>query len=179
MADTQKNPALPTKEEVLNNEDALLRGLIEAQSFKEDESLRRKIEIRKNGNVLFSFTVRPIDEEEEMACLKRATPQLRNPNGRHLPKIDGKTDSSLFRSMKIYTATIDEDKARIWDNPKMKNALDAMTAVEMIDKVLRSGDKDAIINVINEISGSTLDNDRIGTDGEQAEEPTLEEYVKN
>lgn len=170
-----ENKTMPTKEEILNNESNLLRGLMEAGNFKNDEAYRRKIEIRRGDRVLFSFTIRPLDEEEEISCYRQATPQLPNPNGKHWPKIDGKTDTPRMRSLKIYTATIDEDRQRIWDNPTMKQKLGAMTAVDLIDKVLRSGDKDAVLAVIDEISGSGGRNSAV-SDGE---DESLEDYAKN
>ena len=168
---------LPSKEEVLSSEDMLLRGLMEAGNFKNDEAYRRKIEIKRGDRTLFSFTVRPLDEEEEIRCFRSATPQLPNPNGKHWPKIDGKTDTAKMRSLKIYTATIDEDKKLIWDNPAFKQKLGVITATEMIDKCLRTGDKDAVLAIIDEISGNGSGNSSIEEGKEDA--PSLEEYVKN
>lgn len=173
MSETMSN--LPDKDDVLENEESLLRGLIEAGNFKNDEEFRRKIEIRRGDRVLFSFTVRPLDEEEEMRCYRQATEQRPHPNGKKFGTIDGRTDSTKMRSLKIYTATIDEDRKRIWDNQAFKKQFGVITGVEMIDKVLRSGDKDAVLAVIDEISGSGS-----GENGEvKADEPSLEEWAKN
>ena len=177
MSDTEKK-TLPTKDEVLQSEDSLLRGLLEAGSYKDDEEFRRKIEIRRGNRVLFSFTVRPLDEDEEIACYRKATPKIPNPAGRHLPKVDGKTDTAAMRSWKIYTATIDEDRRIIWDNPEYKRQKGLITPIEVIDSLLRSGDKDAVLAVIDSISGSGGGNDTVGTD-EDATPPSLEEYAKN
>lgn len=174
---SENNTNLPTKEEVLNSEDMLLRGLMEAGNFKNDEEYRREIKITRSGRTLFSFTVRPLDEEEEIRCFRTATPQLPNPNGKNWPKIDGKTDTAKMRSLKIYTATIDEDKKRIWDNPEFKKKLGVITATEMIDKCLRTGDKDAVLAIIDEISGNGNGNSSIEEGTEDA--PSLEEYAKN
>lgn len=172
---------LMTKEEVLQNEDSLLRGLLEAGSFKDDDSLRRKIVIKRGGKPLFSFTVRPLDEEEELNCYKMATPKLPNPQGKHLPKIDGKTDTAAMRSWKIYTATIDEDRQRVWNNAQYKQKKGLITPIEVIDSLLRSGDKDSVLAIIDQISG-TRGNDSMGgvdTAEDAADAPTLEEYAKN
>lgn len=171
---------LLTKDEVLENEDSLLRGLLEAGSYKDDEDFRRKIEIKRGERVLFSFTVRPLDEEEEIACYRKATPKVPNPAGRHLPKVDGKTNAAAMRSWKIYTATIDEDKKRVWGNEEYKRQKGLITPIEVIDSLLRSGDKDAVLAVIDSISGSGANNDTVDTgDEEQPEAPTMEEYAKN
>ena len=96
-----KNEMLPTKEEVLQNEDSLLRGLMEAGNFKNDEAFHKKIEIKRGNRVLFSFTVRPLDEEEELACARQATKQIPHPNGIKYGTIDGRMDTAKFRSLKI------------------------------------------------------------------------------
>lgn len=176
MNDTEKKN-LPTKEEVLRNESTLLQGLLEAGSFKDDEEFRRKIEIKRGGRTLFSFTVRPLDEDEEIACYRKATPKIPNPAGRHLPKIDGKTNTAAMRSWKIYTATIEEDRRLIWDNQEYKRQKGLITPIEVIDSLLRSGDKDAVLAVIDSISGSG-GNDSVETEEDNAT-PTLEEYAKN
>ena len=177
MSETNKN--LPAKEEVLQNEDSLLQGLLEAGSYKDDEEFRRKIEIKRGGRALFSFTVRPLDEDEEIACFRKATPKVNNPAGRHLPKVDGKTDTAAMRSWKIYTATIDEDRQRIWGNEAYKRKKGLITPIEVIDSLLRSGDKDAVLAVIDAISGSGGGNDAVDAGEEAPETPTLEEYAKN
>lgn len=174
------NKSLPTKDEVLQSEDSLLRGLLEAGSYKDDEEFRKKIEIKRGGKTLFSFTVRPMDEDEEIACYRKATPKVPNPNGRHLPRVDGRTNTAEMRSWKIYMATIEEDRRRIWDNPEYKRQKGLIKPTEVIDSLLRSGDKDQVIAVIDRISGSRGDNDAVETeDGEEKQAPTLEEYAKN
>ena len=52
--------------------------------------------------------------------------------------------------------------------------------MRVIDSLLRSGDKDAVLAVIDQISG-TSGNDTVGEvdSGETPEPPTLEEYAKN
>ena len=170
---------LPTKEEVLQNEDSLLRGLLEAGSYKDDEEFRRKIEIKRGGRTLFSFTVRPLDEEEEIACFRKATPKVPNPAGRHLPKVDGKTNTAAMRSWKIYTATIEEDRRKVWGNEEYKRRKGLVTPIEVIDSLLRSGDKDAVLAVIDAISGSGSGNEAVDAGEEETNPPTLEEYAKN
>ena len=63
------------------------------------------------------------------------------------------TNTAKFRSWLIYTATIDEDRAKTWDNKKAQEAFNVLQGVDVIDAVLLSGEKDRIIEVINEISG--------------------------
>ena len=58
-----------------------------------------------------------------------------------------------FRSWLIYTATVDEDRAKLWDSKQAQQAFNVLQGVDLIDCVLLSGEKDRIIDRINEISG--------------------------
>ena len=58
------NEMLPTKEEVLMNEDDLLKGLLQAASFKNDVENYKLIQVKRNGKLLFQFRVRPLEESE-------------------------------------------------------------------------------------------------------------------
>ena len=140
-----------TQEEVLMDENALLRGLIEAGNEKDNESTYRQIQIKRAGTLKFVFRVRPVSEEESIKCHDHATKFA--PRKRGQPKREIETNTSLFRSWLIYTATVDEDRKKLWDNKKAQEALNVLQGVEMIDAVLLSGEKDRIIDVINEISG--------------------------
>ena len=140
-----------TQEEILMDENAMLRGLIEAGKEKDDESTYRKIQIKRAGVLKFMFRIRPVSEEESIKCHDHATKFA--PRKRGQPKREIETNTSLFRSWLIYTATVDEDRKKLWDNKKAQEALNVLQGVEMIDAVLLSGEKDRIIDVINEISG--------------------------
>jgi len=149
-----ENPAgveTMSQEEVLMNEDELLRGLIEAGTEKEKESAYKRIQIKRGGVLKFEFRIRPISEEESLACHDHATKFA--PRKRGQPKREIETNLAKFRSWLIYTATVDEDRAKTWDNKKAQEALNVLTGVDMIDMVLLSGEKDRVIDEINEISG--------------------------
>lgn len=140
-----------SKEDVLMNENELLRGLIEAGNEKDGAGAYEKIQIRRAGKLKFEFRIRPISEEESIACHDHATKFA--PRKRGQPKREIETNTAKFRSWLIYTATVDEDRARTWDNKQAQEALDILCGVDMIDAVLLSGEKDRIIDRINEISG--------------------------
>lgn len=144
-----------SQEEILMNEDAILRGLIEASNEKDSESSYKRVQIRRNGVLKFEFRIRPVSEEESLACHDHATKFA--PRKRGQPKREIETNQALFRSWLIYTATVDADRAKTWDNKKAQQALNVMQGVEMIDAVLLSGEKDRIIDLINEISGYSDD----------------------
>lgn len=140
-----------SREEILMNEDELLRGLIEAGTEKGDESSYRKIQIKRKGEVKFEFRVRPISEAESIACHDNATRFA--PRKRGQPKREIETNFSQFRSWLIYTATVDADRKILWDNKRAQERFGVLQSVEMIDAVLLPGEKDRAIDIINEISG--------------------------
>lgn len=155
---------IPGENEILNNEYDLLESLMEAAGYKEDESLQKEVKIERKGKFLFKFTVKPLSEEDIRLARKNATKMLKNPAGRNLPMIEGDTDMSALRSWKIYFATVEEDRAKIWDNAAMKKKFNAMRGYEMVDVLLTGGEKSAVIDLIDSISGYDLD---------------LTEYAKN
>ena len=140
-----------TKEDVLMNEDAILRGLIDAGKEKDDESTYETIEIRRAGRLYFRFRIRPITEEESMRCHDAATRFA--PRKRGQPKREIETNGAKFRSWLIYTATVDEDRKNTWDNRRAQEELGVLQGADMIDAVLLPGEKDRIIDRINDISG--------------------------
>jgi len=141
----------PTQEQILMSEDELLRGLIEAGTEKDSEASYERIQIRRNGKLKFEFRIRPISEDESLACHDHATRFA--PRKRGQPKREIETNMSKFRSWLIFTATVDEDRAKLWDNKQAQQTFNVLQGVDLIDCVLLSGEKDRIIDRINEISG--------------------------
>ena len=162
---TEKNS--PTKEEILQNEDEMIAGLLEAANFKESSDFQKKIEIRRNGKLLFSFFVRPLTEEEVQDCRKRATKRRPDPRGKQFGMIDVETNFIKFRSYKIIAATVDKGQGILWSNKKLKEKLNVIDDIDVIDTVLMGGEKDQISDIIDEISGYGIN------------EVSLEETAKN
>lgn len=158
---------LPTQQEVLQNEDQLLAGLLEAAEFKENTDFQRKIEIKRNGKLLFSFYIRPLTEEEVQGCRKRATKRRPDPRGKQFGMIEIETDYIKLTSYKILAATVDKGHGILWSNRTLKENLNVIEDVDVIDKVLMGGEKDYINDVIDEISGYGM------------HEVSLEETAKN
>lgn len=144
---------LPTKEEILQNEDEMIAGLLEAASFKDNSDFQKKIEIRRNGKLLFSFFVRPLTEEEVQDCRKRATKRRPDPRGKQFGMIEIETNFIKFRSYKIMAATLDKGQGVLWSNKKLKEKLNVIDDIDVIDTVLMGGEKDQISDIIDEISG--------------------------
>ncbi len=141
----------PTQEDILMNETALLKGLIEAGKEKDAAENYERIEIRRGGVLKFAFRIRPVSEEESLACHEHATKYAKRKPGQ--PKQEIETNQAKMRSWLIYTATVDEDRAKTWDNKQAQAAFNVLQGVDMIDAVLLSGEKDRIIDRINDISG--------------------------
>ena len=67
------------------NEDGFIQGLISAADYAKDDTQR--IEIARNGKVLFAFEIRPLSEEEYNKCKKKHTKYVRNKQfGMKLPE---------------------------------------------------------------------------------------------
>lgn len=166
-----ENSGLPSAEVIAMTEVDLVKTLLEAASYKENEELWQPIEIQRKGKKVVKFRIRPLSEDEILAARKKATKYMPNPADKRLPLIEKEIDYSRLRSWKIYYATVDEDRKLLWNNKDVKDAFSEkigrkiMESVEVIEMVLQAGEKDAISDTIDEISG-------YGSD-------SLVEYAKN
>lgn len=61
-----------------------------------------------------------------------------------------------YRNALIYEATVKEDRERLWDNHEAWRRLDVINGVELIGRVLKAGEKDAILEYIDKISGYSM-----------------------
>ena len=153
---------MPTQDEILMNEDEMIRGLLEAADYREEN--QKKIQIKRNGKILFEFRIHPISEEETQAMRKSCTKYMPNPQGRHLPKIEVETNWVRMRSMKIFEATVAEDQEKLWKNKAVMQKLNVLDPIEVVELCLMAGEKDAVIDQIDAISGYGVQ---------------LEDYAKN
>lgn len=154
-----------TQSQMRLNEEDLIQGLIDAAGYSKEEE--KRIEIVRDKKVYFAFSVHPLCEDEYNRCKKKHTKYVRN---KHLGmKLPEDTDSAKYRSALIYQATVEEDRKKLWDNKKVWEALrnkglQIMNGLDVIEYSLKAGEKDKILEVIDEISGYDMD---------------LEEVVKN
>ena len=158
VSDNYESPATPEeiREELAFNEDEILRALTD-QSHHED--LTKTIEVSLGAKAKFSFRIRPLSEKEWDKCRERNTKYQKNRRlgGMRLPD---STDTTGYHSDLIYTATVAEDRAKLWDNKKLWNAVGALTGTDMIDKMIPyAGKKQQIIEQIEQISGYNDDDD--------------------
>lgn len=144
------------REELMFNEDEILRALTD-QSHHED--LTKTIEVSLGNKAKFSFRIRPLSEKEWDKCRERNTKYQKNRRlgGMRLPE---STDTTGYHSDLIYTATVAEDRAKLWDNKKLWAAVNALTGTDMVDKLIPyAGKKQQIIEQIEQISGYNDEDD--------------------
>ncbi len=143
-----------TQKLIRANEEDFIQGLIDAAEFVSDETQR--IEIVRGGRLFFAFNIRPLGSEEYEKCRKKHTKFVRNKQfGMKMPE---DTNRVKYQSAIIYEATIDEDKEKLWDNRKVWKALNAkkeriMNGLDVIEYTLKAGEKDKILEAIDELSG--------------------------
>lgn len=159
----------PDKEELLATEDTFLRGLLEAAEEQKETVVN--IEIARNSRVYFSFDIHALTEEEYLKAQDDAT-KFRKAKNLGGVKVAEETNQAKFRSLLIYRATTSEYRERLWNNKQAWKELNVLNGVALIDKVLKAGEKKAIIDKLDEISG-------YGDDDDEEESTSVGEYAKN
>lgn len=137
------------RDELAINENELLKALTD--STQHDDRVET-IEV-VIGKAKFRFRIRPLSEKEYEKCRERNTKYQKNRRlgGMRLPE---STDTTGYHSDLIYTATVNEDKAKLWDNKRLWGAVGALTGTDMVDKLIPyAGKKQAIIERIEALSG--------------------------
>ncbi len=140
-----------SKEEIIKSERDILNDLLSLDLEADKPENYREIKIVRNKEVRLTFRIRPITEDESRLCMKRATPAARKQN------MKPEANWVKYRSLLIYTATVDEDRKKIWDNREALQRMNLMEPWEIIDRVLYAGEKSRVIEVIDEISGYDQD----------------------
>ncbi len=136
------------------NENDILAGLLTAANFKEEESNIHPVEVARGGKVLFSIRIRPLSEEEYQTAKDKNTKYVRNKQlGIRFPE---DTNSVRYRSNLIYLATIEEDREKVWNNKDAWKSLNVLNGIDLVDKVLLGGEKDAILEIVDKISGYSV-----------------------
>lgn len=137
------------RELLVFNEDEILKALTDKSQHDD------RIEVIEVlfGKAHFTFRIRPLSEKEWDKCRERNTKYQKNRRlgGMRLPE---STNTTGYHSDLIYSATVDEDKAKLWDNKRLWSAVNAVTGTDMVDKLIPyAGKKQAIIDRIEAISG--------------------------
>lgn len=168
-----------------SSQEDVLKMLLSAADYKEDTSLQEPVVIKRKGvQVLPTFHIRPISQEDTNIAHKKATKWLANPGGRRLPKIEGQTDDSVVNDWLIYLATTDEDKEKLWNNPSYIKGLQAKfpnvvfsqgsSGPQMISLLLTFGEK---VTLVNKILDMSYPEDSV--DGSNDKEVSQTEFAKN
>ena len=168
-----------------SSQEDVLKMLLSAADYKEDVSLQEPIVIKRNGvQVLPTFNIRPISQDDVNIAHKKATKMMNNPGGRRLPKIEVETNESISNDWIIYLATTEEDKEKLWNNPVYTKALQAKfpntvfaqgsSGPQMIGMLLTFGEKVTLVNKILDMSYPDE-----SVDGSDNTEVTQTEFAKN
>ena len=140
-------------------EDDILKGLLAAANYKTEEDNIHPVEIVRNGVVLIKFHIRPLSEEEYQTCKEKNTKYVRSKQlGIKFPE---DTNSVRYRSALIYQATIDEDREKIWNNKDAWKELNVLNGIDLIEKTLLAGEKDAVLELVDKISGYTATTEEV------------------
>lgn len=137
------------RDELVFNEDEILKALTDKSQHEDRVEI---IEVLF-GKTRFTFRIRPLSEKEWDKCRERNTKYQKNRRlgGMRLPE---STNTTGYHSDLIYTATVTEDKAKLWDNKRLWDVVNAVTGTDMVDKLIPyAGKKQAIIDRIEAISG--------------------------
>ncbi len=142
------------QEDMENNEEDYLRGLLDAAEDAEEETV--KLDIVRSGKHYFSFEVHPLSDAEVYAIRKKYTKYAKN-RARGV-KVAEELDMAKYRSSLIYNATVAADQKKLWNNKSVQEGLrrkgkHIINALDVIDAVLLPGEKENVIDVINDISG--------------------------
>lgn len=143
--------------ELLENEETILRdvgGVLEAM---ETVTEYKVFDVIRNGKKLFSFRVRGLDDSEFEKCRDQATKAVKDRRFGSIA-VPKEFNSAKFNSLLICLATHPEDTKAIWDNKKLWEQANVLSGWQLVDKVLKPGEKDRVIDLIEELSGFTDEN---------------------
>lgn len=146
--------------DALRNEDDLLNGLLAAANYKDDEDESVEIVINRQGKDLFSFRIHPLSEEDFSRCRKRCTKYVKSKTNAGV-RVPEEVDTVRYRCMLIYEATVPEDRAKIWDNKQLWKAKDLVTGIEAVDILLKAGEKNAVCEKLDTISGYEMTEEEV------------------
>jgi len=162
MADVKSKIEDMSPNETAAYEGDLMSAILRAAEFKKDESEYRRIHIKRQGKDVLSFIIRPLTEEDLSKCRKKNTRVKQGRYGIDKEKLDG----ARYRSQLIYEATVPEEKTggeKLWDYkreviwPKLNEA----SGVDAIDVILKAGEKDMVVEAIENISGFQNDDNEV------------------
>ena len=118
-----------------------------------NKSGQRRINIRRKGELMFTFVIEAVSEE--------AWNRARRESTRNKGRRNEEMDSGRYLSYVIYEATIDEDKKKLWQNKSLWPKFNATSGVDLVQAILKPAEKMKIAEEIENMSGYSED----GLDG--------------
>ncbi len=142
------------KDYVVQNEDVILQDVAGVLEAMETIIEYKVFEVIRDGKKLFSFRVRGLDDEEFEKCRDQATKTAKDRRLGSLA-VPREFNSAKFNSLVVYTATHPEDKKALWDNKELWEKAKVVTGWQLIDRILKRGEKEKCIELIEKLSGYT------------------------
>ncbi len=140
------------KDYMVQNEDVILQDVAGVLEAMETIIEYKDFEVIRDGKKLFSFRVRGLDDNEFERCRDQATKVAKDRRLGSLA-VPREFNSAKFNSLVIYTATHPDDKKAIWDNKDLWAKAGVVTGWQLVDKVLKRGEKEKCIELIESLSG--------------------------
>lgn len=123
----------------------IVDALVSAAEYRSVENHRQPIRIMRDGKTLFKFTLESVSEDIWRKC--------RNQNYINRNRRNEDFNEARFASQLIFEATIDADKARLWNNKAVWRKLNVVTGVDVVNAVLLPAEKLKLVSIIEELSG--------------------------
>lgn len=155
------------RDELLTAENTILQDIGGVLKAMETITHYEAFDVVREGKKLFSFRVRGLNDEEFEKCRDQATKVAKDRRLGNLA-VPREFNSAKFNSLVIYTATHDDDRRALWDNKDLWEKAKVVTGWQLVDRVLKRGEKEKAIELIEKLSGYS---------DEEAE--TTEEVLKN
>lgn len=150
---------------LIGAEGAILEAVLQAVEGAAEPEL---VEIARGGKTLFSFRIHALTEKQYDDCRRRNTTYRSSKQLGGL-RVPHETNVTQYRSALIIEATVAADRQALWNNEELLRALDVVDARDVVDAVLLSGEKERVVERINELSGYYQDDDAVDA----------EEVIKN
>ncbi|MGN0999696.1 MAG: hypothetical protein ACI4PO_09110 [Faecousia sp.] len=135
----------------------LVKSLLEASDFKTSDDEIYEVRIERNGKFLFMVRIHPLSDSDVKDAQKKAGIYKTNPTNKKLGQVKVDTDTAKLGSWLIYLATVEEDQANIWGNSAIMKKFGLFQPWESIDYLLKTGEKNKLVDKVLEISGMNDD----------------------
>lgn len=116
-----------------------------------DGTIVRDADGKAQNHLALSIPIRPITDQELENCQRQMQKKERR-FGR-LEVTDA--DNPRYRSLVVYTATLPNETTgrRLWDDQRAWEHFNVVTGLDLVDKLLATGEKGLVFSRILEISG--------------------------